>query len=280
MGPSACNVPRVESLDFAAATHAGRVKKVNEDAICAEPPAFVVADGISGSHHGNIASTLVTDAFAELVRSGQPLTGDRVAHTLHEVHARVLEAQLRDGHDSATTACGAVRVMEGDQAYWMMFNIGDSRVYRITGRAREMTQISVDHSHVQELLDAGMITLEQAAVHPDKNVITRAVGAQDQFQPDFWLIPIVPGDRLLICSDGLLRDGDFTEVADIARLIRAPRLAVEQLMDLALANGARDNVSVIVVDVVGAAQGSGPGTTEFDERTVATPRVGAGWESR
>ncbi|GAB3710789.1 PP2C family protein-serine/threonine phosphatase [Mariniluteicoccus flavus] len=270
----------MDTLDYAAATHPGMVKRVNEDAICAESPVFVVADGISGSHHGDIASGMVTEAFARLAQEGHTLTPEVVAATLHRSHADVLRAQHRDGHDSATTACGAVGMSLGDAAYWIMFNVGDSRIYRITGHARHLTQISVDHSHVQELMDAGIITAEQAETHPEKNVITRAVGADEQFQPDFWLVPMVAGDRLLVCSDGLLRETPLGDVSDVVRLVRDPERAVGQLMELALDNGARDNVSIIVVDVVPGDRGDERerALTESEEHTVAIPRVGAAWE--
>lgn len=268
---------RVDSLDYAAATHPGMVKKSNEDAICAESPVFVVADGISGSQRGDVASRCVTDEFAALARRPDDLTPELVAETLHRVHALVLQAQRQDGHDAATTACGAVGLRLGDAAYWLMFNVGDSRVYRITGRARHLAQVSVDHSHVQELMDAGVITAEQAQTHPERNVITRAVGSDDEFRPDFWLVPMVAGDRVLVCSDGLLRETPLDDVADVVRLVRDPELAVDQLMQLALDNGARDNVSIIVVDVVAGDPESGAGLGS-EEHTVAVPRVDAGGE--
>ncbi|GAB3623670.1 protein phosphatase 2C domain-containing protein [Mariniluteicoccus endophyticus] len=265
----------MDTLDYAAATHPGMVKKVNEDSICAEAPVFVVADGISGSQSGDIASQMVVRAFGELARRPERLTPDLVAATLQDVHGQVLAAQRRDHHDSATTACGAVGLRVGDQAYWLMFNVGDSRVYRISGHARHVAQISVDHSHVQELMDAGIITAEQAENHPEKNVITRAVGAEEDFRPDFWMVPMVAGDRLLVCSDGLLRETPLADVADVVRVVRDPELAVGQLMELALDNGARDNVSIIVVDVVSGGRSGAQLVNESEEHTVAVPRVPA-----
>ncbi|NNG20680.1 serine/threonine-protein phosphatase [Naumannella sp. ID2617S] len=238
----------MDILDFAAVTHRGTVKQVNEDSILADSPVFVVADGISGSNRGDIASQMVTRAFAELLER-QDLAPDLVADTLQRAHAEVMEAQRRDHHDSATTACGAVGMRMGEVAYWIIFNIGDSRVYRISGNRRHLTQVSVDHSHVQELVEAGVITEAQAEQHPDRNVITRAVGAGERFRPDFWLVPMVNGDRLLLCSDGLLRESELSAVAEIARSEEDPERAVRRLLDLALGAGARDNVSIIVVDV-------------------------------
>lgn len=241
----------MDILDFAAVTHPGTVKPVNEDSVLAESPVFVVADGISGCHRGEMASGLVTQVLGGLV--GVPdLAPDQVADALTAAHREVLDSQARDGHRAATTVCGAVGLRMGDVAYWIMFNVGDSRIYRVTGRHRHLTQVSVDHSHVQELMDAGIITPEQAARHPERHVITRAVGSEDGFVPDFWLVPMVAGDRLLLCSDGLLRETRLADVAGIVGARGTPAEAVRQLLDLALAAGARDNVSVIVVDVHGA----------------------------
>lgn len=249
----------MDILDYAAVTHRGVVKPVNEDSILAASPVFVVADGISGSNRGDIASSMVVQQFGALV--DQPgVAPELVAETLSGAHQAVREAQRREGHDSATTACGAVGMRIGEVAYWIIFNIGDSRVYRISGTGRHLAQVSVDHSHVQELIEAGLITPEQAERHPERNVITRAVGAEDQFRPDYWLVPMVTGDRLLLCSDGLLRDTELAQVAGIACADNDPEDAVRQLLELALQAGARDNVSIIVVDVHSQPTGDDPET--------------------
>lgn len=107
----------------------------------------------------------------------------------------------------------------------------------------------MDHSHVQELVAAGVITTEEAAVHPERHVITRAVGGRSGFEPDYWLVPMVPGERLLICTDGLLRDVEFDRVETIVGGEGSAEETVQSLLDLALAAGARDNVSIVVVDV-------------------------------
>lgn len=238
----------MDILDYAAVTHPGAVKQVNEDSVLAESPVFVVADGISGCDRGDLASGLLIRSFAGLAgRTG--IAPELVADTLDDAHQQVLAAQRRDQHSAATTACGAVALRVGDAAYWLIFNIGDSRVYRLAGRDRELSQITVDHSHVQELVDAGVITPEQAARHPERNVITRAVGSAEGYKPDFWLVPMVTGDRLLLCSDGLLKETEADDIGRILRTVTAPAEAVDTLLDLALGAGARDNVSIVIVDV-------------------------------
>lgn len=238
----------MDNLDFAAVTHAGALKRVNEDSVLARPPVFAVADGISGCQRGELASSLVLRRLARLADEPD-LTPDLVAAALNDAHAEVLAAQVRDHHRAATTLCGAVALEIGGAAYWIVFNAGDSRLYRQLGPGEPLLQLSVDHSHVQELVTAGVITPEQAERHPERHVITRAVGSPAGFRPDYWLVPIVPGERLLICTDGLLRDVEFDRVERIAVGEASAAQAVQELLDLALLAGARDNVSIVVVDV-------------------------------
>jgi len=128
----------------------------------------------------------------------------------------------------------------------MVFNIGDSRVYRLSGDRLE--QLTVDHSEVQELVLAGVITREQARTHPRRNVVTRALGSDAGLLPDHWLLPAIGGDRYLICSDGL-----FSELPDevIRPLLAAgtPQRAAEALVAAANDAGGRDNVTAVVVDI-------------------------------
>ncbi len=238
----------VDNLDFAAVTHAGAVKQVNEDSVLARPPVFAVADGISGCQRGEIASGLVLRTLARLADEPE-LTPDRVAAVLADAHAGVLESQARDHHRAATTVCGAVALNLDGVPYWIVFNAGDSRLYRQIAPGEALEQLSVDHSHVQELVTAGVITEQEAEQHPERHVITRAVGSKAGFQPDYWLVPMVPGERLLICTDGLLRDVEFDRIEAIVAGETSAEETVQQLLDIALAAGARDNVSVVVVDV-------------------------------
>lgn len=239
----------MDFLSYAGRTHPGARRSANEDSICVQAPVFVVADGVGGSDRGELAAAVVTDSFATLA-GRDDLTSDDVAATLDRAHAEVLQVQRRGGFNCASTASGVVGIAVGDSAYWVVFNVGDSRVYRMTGQARPLVQLSVDHSHVQEMVDAGVLDAAQAVNHPDRNVVTRAVGSADAFRPDYWLIPMVAGDRLMICSDGLLTDSPYQQVERILHGADTPQRAVEDLMELALRSGARDNVSVIVVDVI------------------------------
>ena len=129
-----------------------------------------------------------------------------------------------------------------------MLNLGDSRVYRLSGEIFE--QVSVDHSVVQELMDRGELTAEQAKIHPYRHMVTRALGAGPESDPDYWLIPAEAGDRMLICSDGLTGEVDDTA---IERLLRSPadvRTVSQDLVGRALDGGGHDNISVVVVEAV------------------------------
>ena len=238
----------MEFLDYAAVTHPGTVKTVNEDRIVARAPVFLVADGISGCQRGALASGLVAERLGRLVNEPE-LEPDDVAEAILDADRRVRESQAREHHRAATTVACAIGLWIGGAPYWTLANAGDSRIYRVTGRNRRMVQVTQDHTHVQALVDRGVLTDEEAAQHPDRHVLTNAVGSAEGVQPDFWLIPIVPGDRLLLCSDGLLREWDPVELEEVIRERNSPQDAVVELLTLALRAQARDNVSIIVVDV-------------------------------
>ena len=250
-------------LDHAALTHPGTVRELNEDSVLDRPPVFLVADGIGGHRAGEVASALVVATFVELLDADRPggIDADVVAATLELAHDRVralhgADVPGPDVHEptgrygAGTTACGLVVLDSGDEPYWLCFNVGDSRLYRQAPGTTQLTQISVDHSHVQELVDAGVITDDQAVRHPGRHLVTRAIGAEAEVQPDFWMRPLVPGERLLLCSDGLVDNGLSDELS--ARAC-APGTAYDTaagLLELSLASGAQDNVSVVVVQVV------------------------------
>jgi protein phosphatase len=158
------------------------------------------------------------------------------------------DAAIRDatGARAGTTLSGVVVVEQMGLPYWLVMNIGDSRTYRLS--QGEFAQISVDHSEVQELVDSGDITSEQAAVHPRRHVVTRALGTGDETEADFWLLPIQEGDRIMVCSDGLNGELSDDHMFRILSTVAHPQDAVDALIQAALRSGGRDNVTVIVVD--------------------------------
>jgi PPM family protein phosphatase len=138
--------------------------------------------------------------------------------------------------------------------YWLVMNIGDSRTYRLS-RGR-FAQVSVDHSEVQELVDSGEITPEQATVHPRRHVVTRALGTGDETAADYWMVPVEDGDRIMVCSDGLNAELTDDQMFRILSTAGHPQDAVDALIEAALRSGGRDNVTVIVVDGGNALNGA------------------------
>lgn len=265
-------------LEYGAETDRGTTRALNEDSILALPPVFVVADGVGGSEAGEVASALVVEAFRDLARL-PVIDADGVRATLEAAHNRVRALHPGQLHGASSTAVGAVGVMSGDEPYWVVFNIGDSRIYRLRVATPDepkpkLTQISVDHSHVQELVDARVITADEAARHPDRNLVTRAIGAEEQVEADFWMIPMVPGDRLLICSDGLLALTDAELLHGLSAETGADRTAAD-LLQAALTAETTDNVSVIVVDVVGRVDADGSDAPQSEELTSVQPHPAA-----
>jgi PPM family protein phosphatase len=243
-------------LHHGAATDVGHVRKVNEDSFLVAPPVFVVADGMGGHEGGDVASRIVVEEFARLVEEGyEPQRGaEHVADTIARAQARIVEYGEGQRADqprwhAGTTAVVAVLVDDEGTTKWLLANLGDSRIYRFTdGR---LDQVSVDHSVVQELVDAGQITAEQATVHPERHVITRALGSPEGVHPDFFLLPLPAVERLLLCSDGVSGMIGDPDIAAILASVPDPRDAADALVRAALDAGGRDNATAVVVDVVG-----------------------------
>ncbi|HLS25866.1 MAG TPA: protein phosphatase 2C domain-containing protein [Beutenbergiaceae bacterium] len=264
---------RVVQTLWGAVTDAGGRRRVNEDAVLARPPVFVVADGMGGHVYGAMASACVVQAFAEFADQtvpGTPVEPAQINAVIH--HAQnLIRAKLRaldddrparaqassegqskpesGGSPSAplagTTVAGAVLTSRDGTPYWLVFNIGDSRVYRHDETG--LSQISVDHSVVQELIDAGTITADAARSHPERNVITRAVDSARAVQADFWMLHAGEEQTLLLCSDGLVGELTAEEIGDILNSPGDPDKISRDLLHRAIDGGARDNVSAVVV---------------------------------
>src|SRR5580693_6797152 len=187
-----------------AATSVGRVRQVNEDSYLADPPLFVVADGMGGHGSGDLASRIAIEDMRACVPL-RPLFAEAVLTALEHANRHIIERDVATRMGTTVTGLAGLETAGGD--HLMVFNIGDSRVYRLAGHRLE--QLTVDHSEVQELVLAGVITREQARTHPRRNVVTRALGSESGLLPDHWLLPATTGDRYLICSDGL-----FSELPD------------------------------------------------------------------
>lgn len=234
------------SLSYGYGTDRGLRRELNEDSFIAADPVFAVADGMGGHEAGEIASGMCVRALAAMP---QLATGERsvTAAVLQQYLVRA-DSSIREatGARAGTTLTGAVIVEQMGMPYWLVMNIGDSRTYRLS--QGQFAQVSVDHSEVQELVDAGEITAEQATVHPRRHVVTRALGTGDETEADYWLLPVEEGDRILVCSDGLNAELTDEHMFRILSTVGHPQDAVDALIQAALRNGGRDNVTVIVVD--------------------------------
>jgi protein phosphatase len=184
----------------ASATHVGHVRATNEDSLLSVTPIHLVADGMGGHNAGEVASAIAVEEFEKLTLQ-ENVTVEQLGDALHSASVRIGELGGESTLGAGTTvALVATMVLDG-VGYWVIMNLGDSRVYRLSGEVFE--QVSVDHSVVQELMDRGDISAEQARIHPYRHMVTRALGAGPESDPDYWLIPAETGDRMLICSDGL-----------------------------------------------------------------------------
>lgn len=241
-------------VTWGSATDTGRVRARNEDSVLAQAPVFLVADGMGGHLGGEVASQLTADTFREVLDRPTLVAAD-VPALLQEANQAIrARARIDPGvTDMGTTAVGLAMITEAGGDYWLAFNVGDSRIYRLHGGV--LAQLTVDHSYVQDLVAAGRIAPEEARTHPERNIVTRVLGVQENPIPDFWVFPPEPGERFLICSDGLSGELDDAALGHLLSIDALPHEVARLLVETANQAGGRDNISVIVVDVAGADTG-------------------------
>lgn len=228
---------------FAGRTDVGHRRLRNEDSMLVRHPVFLVADGMGGHEHGERASASALEAFDALVGE-TPASIQQVEAIIDALPDRVLEAA---GGAGGTTLTGAILVDIDGRPHWYVLNIGDSRTY-LAWRG-QLEQVSVDHSVVQESIDAGTISRTEADRHPRRNVITRAIGVGGDSRVDSWLLPLERGQRLLVCSDGLSGVVDDAALRQVLFSEASVAQASRRLVDLALEAGGPDNISAVIVEV-------------------------------
>lgn len=230
-------------------TNTGLVRNSNEDAVLTDmPDLFAIADGMGGYAAGEIASVETIKVLQEEKKNFAGLTGAALYRALQEAASKANEHLLSlvsktPDYEGMGTTLVAVYLAADGMAYAL--NIGDSRLY--LWRCGELRQITQDHSYVAQLVSKGDITTEEARRHPQRNVILRAVGADEVLESDVFSFKVEPGDRLLLCSDGL---SDMASDEEIAAVLAERNVdkAADELLELALNNGGRDNISVILLD--------------------------------
>ena len=243
-------------MKFYAITDIGRKRELNEDYIYtsgqpigALPNLFIVADGMGGHKAGDYASMHTVDRFVEVIRELGEEHGvqDAINEAVTAANAYIYQRSRENSNLSGMGTTLVLATCIGNEA--IVANIGDSRLYLVNDDA--MTQITRDHSLVEEMVTLGGIDREMARNHPDKNIITRAVGVKEKVAADFFEVDLTKGDKLLLCSDGLTNMLRDEEIYQIIQENKELEQAAKALIDAANENGGRDNIAVVLVEPFG-----------------------------
>lgn len=245
----------------------GRQRRANEDSFLARPPMFVVADGMGGAQAGEVASRIAVDSFAAGL-PGSESAAERLAARAQEANGRIHELSRADRERAGMGTTITAALLDGDEV--AIAHVGDSRAYAL--RDGELTQLTRDHSLVDELVRTGRLTEEEAADHPQRSIITRALGPEAGVEVDTLSYRARAGDLLMLCSDGLTSMVAPGEVAVILREATSLREAGERLVAAANAAGGRDNITVVLFGLEAVAAGSGG----EDQPTTRSPAVRGG----
>jgi len=230
-------------LSWGSRSDVGLVRGHNEDSFLVQDPVFAVCDGVGGHAAGEVASAIAVRTISQLA----PDTADdaRLGAAIEEANSAIISAaQSGQGRDGMGCTASAVVIDGGRMA---VAHVGDSRVYLLSGGV--LVRITHDHSYVEELVDAGEITADEARVHPSRSIITRALGSDPDMYADHFTLDVHAGDRIIICSDGLSSMVPDAKIESVAISCATPQAAADTLVSAALEGGGHDNVTVIVVDV-------------------------------
>ncbi len=235
--------------DQAFRTDTGRQRNANEDSFFTRPPVFVVADGMGGAQAGEVASKAAAEAFAAELASAPP---ERLLRETIEGANRSIHDHARDDPGLAgmgTTITAAIVDPEAEEV--AIGHVGDSRAYRF--RNGKLERLTRDHSLVEEMRRKGQLTEAQAEDHPQRSIITRALGPEPEVEVDLQTVPAQPGDVFLICSDGLTTMLDDDQIARLLSRASSMQAAVRALVDEANRAGGRDNITVVLFRLEDAA---------------------------
>ncbi len=227
-------------------THRGRRREVNQDAVMASFPLFVVADGMGGHIGGEIASARAVERLQTVAEKG-PVGTKTIEKALARAVTDIAAHPEATDDGTGTTVTGVFLDTSQPEPAWVTLNIGDSRVYLFRDGA--LAQVTTDHSVVQELIAAGRLSAEEAENHPYGNVITRALGPSDGVVPDYVRLDVCDGDRFVICSDGLTKELTDYGILHFLMQHEDPTEAADAMLEAALENGGRDNITIIVLNV-------------------------------
>jgi serine/threonine protein phosphatase PrpC len=235
-------------LKWGAFSDVGMVRQQNEDSFLTEETLFVVADGMGGHNAGEVASALAVTTLKAGARLGID-DAEVFRELVQQANSAIYTASLDDSTQSGMgTTVTALSIVEGEEPRVLVANVGDSRAY--LWRSGALSRLSVDHSYVQELVNEGIITPEAARVHPRRNIVTRALGIDRSVMVDVFTHFVRTGDRIVLCSDGLVDEVADVEIAKVLGQHSDPQETAEALVMVANTNGGRDNTTVVVVDVL------------------------------
>ena len=235
-------------LKWGATTDVGMVRQQNEDSFLAEENLYVVADGMGGHNAGEVASELAVTTVRAGAKNGIH-TMEQFRELVQQANTAIYTASLDDSTQSGMgTTLTALAVVPGEEPRVLVANVGDSRTYLF--RQGVLTRLSIDHSYVQELVNEGIITPEEARVHPRRNIVTRAMGIERSVIADVFSHLVRTGDRVVLCSDGLVDEVADADIATVLQQHSDPQETAEALVMVANANGGRDNTTVVVVDIL------------------------------
>jgi PPM family protein phosphatase len=254
-------------------TDTGRQRRGNEDSSLAHPPVFVLADGMGGAQSGEVASQMVVDAFAE----GLPTDGtpeERLSVVVQRANREIHERSQTEIENAGMGTTVTAAYLDDDAI--AIAHVGDSRAYLL--RDGELSRLTEDHSLVEELLRGGKLTEEEAFEHPQRSVITRALGVEPIVEIDTWTYPLRPGDVVLLCSDGLTDMLPESQIEQTLRETYDLEEAADRLIHEANEAGGRDNITVVLFRVDSASADA----IETDQPTMITSGAvsGPGYEQR
>ncbi|MGH2710662.1 MAG: Stp1/IreP family PP2C-type Ser/Thr phosphatase [Actinomycetota bacterium] len=226
-------------LQIGARTDVGRVRPGNEDSYIAEEPLFAVADGMGGHQGGEVASSLALETVAK--RQGN------LEQRVQEANAAVFARAAKDPGLSGMGTTLTILLADGDVL--RMAHVGDSRAYML--RDGQLRRLTKDHTVVERLVDEGKLTAEEAEIHPQRSILTRALGVDQALHVDQAEIEPKPGDRILLCSDGLTGMVGEDRITEILSASKSPQAAADALVEAANEAGGQDNITAVVIDVLG-----------------------------
>ncbi len=231
------------TLRWAGDSHVGRVRDNNEDSFLAGPKVWAVADGLGGHAAGEVASAIVIEAISEL-NELDVVTADAIDTAVDRANELVFGYGIDhpEAHGLGSTISG---VAVGEDGQWLIFNVGDSRVY--AGVGDRWQQITKDHTEFTRLVESGRATMAEERGNPASHILTRAIGSPIPVEVDLWELPAAAGLQFLVCSDGLSGELDNAEIAALLAKGGEPEIVVERLVGSALESGGHDNVTAVVV---------------------------------